>query len=82
MKKSKTHILSSLLAFCMLLNLAVPAFAITPPPGYTQITEAGGTGTTSIHIQIDASGSGGGGEDPDNPGGGGGEEHAGWDEVG
>lgn len=67
MKKSKTHILSSLLAICMLLNLAVPAFAITPPPGYTQITEAGGTGTTSIHIQVDASGSGGGGEDPDNP---------------
>lgn len=74
MEKPKSHILSSLLAFCMLLNLAVPAFAITPPPGYTQITEAGGTGTTSIHIQIDASGSGGGGEDPDNPGGGGGED--------
>ena len=69
--KRKHTLTALMIIFCMVINM-VPAWAAGPPPGYTQVTEAGGTGTTNISIKIEGSGSGGsGGEDPDNPGGGG-----------
>ena len=57
----------------MVFNFIIPAFAVIPPAGYTQVNDAGGTGSTNVSIQIEGSGNGsggGGGEDPDNPGGG------------
>ena len=51
----------------MATNLILPAFAAMPPPGYTQGTEAGGSVSTDVSINIPGSGGSGetgGGEDP------------------
>lgn len=73
MKKIK-QVLASLLA--VLIIFSSSAYALTPPPGYVEGSDAGGSISTDVDVNVSGSEPGSSGEDPDqgNQGGGGSEE--------
>jgi len=62
----RKKIITFAIACFMAMNLVLPSFAAVPPPGYTQGTEAGGSVSTDVSINIPGSGESGetgGGDD-------------------